>query len=93
MADVPAHLTERLTTRRDQPLIGVPIRQGADEVVQYFTSEAEADRALAHESADIERVPRLIGAWEHIDAEEGPDMLEELDRLRHESKPSPPLEL
>ena len=33
---------------------------------------------------------RLAGAWSHLDWEE---MVEALDRMRHESKPTPPIEL
>src|SRR4051812_38992429 len=34
----------------------------------------------------IQRALSAIGAWEHLDAEDGPDMLDELDRMRHETK-------
>ena len=44
------------------------------------------------DQTNIERVLGLIGAWEHFDAEGGPDMLDELDRMRHASPPSPPLD-
>ena len=93
MPDVPARRREGLTTRRSQPLIGVPAHQGAEEVVRYFTSEEEADLALSRDMTGIQRVLSLIGAWEHLDAEDGPDMLDELDRIRHESRPTPPFEL
>ena len=33
------------------------------------------------DQTNIERVLGLIGAWEHFDAEGGPDMLDELDRM------------
>lgn len=92
MPEVPAHLQAELATRRSQPLIGVPSHQGAEEVVRYFTSVEEADRALSDDGASIQRALSLIGAWEHLDAEDGPDMLDELDRIRHESKPTPPFE-
>ena len=94
MAEPAARLTPELTTRASQPLIGIPTTEDAEEVVRYFTSEADADRALAHQDRDgVQRALNLIGAWEHLDAEDGPDMLDELDRLRHESRPTPPLEL
>lgn len=93
MPDVPARRREGLTTRRSQPLIGVPAHQGAEEVVRYFTSEEEADLALSRDMTGIQRALSLIGAWEHLDAEDGPDMLDELDRIRHESRPTPPFEL
>ena len=35
----------------------------------------------------------LAGACADIDDEDGPDMLDELDRMRHASPPGPPLEL
>ena len=59
----------------------------------YFTSEEEADKALSRDTASIQRALSLAGAWKHIDDEGGPDMLDELDRMRHETKPTPPFEL
>jgi hypothetical protein len=82
-----------LTTRRGQPLIGVPSREGADEVVRYFTSEEEADKALSHDQSSIQRALSLAGAWAELDSEDGPDPLDELDKMRHASKPTPPFEL
>ena len=93
MAEAAAHGNEPLTTRQHEPLIGIPMPSGSEEIVQYFASEEAADRALAPDPASVERVLSLIGAWEHLDAEDGPDMLDELDRIRHTSKPTPPLEL
>lgn len=93
MAEPAARPHEGLTTRRSQPLIGVPTGEGADEVVRYFTSEEEADKALSQDAASIQRALSLAGAWKHIDDEDGPDMLDELDRMRHETKPTPPFEL
>ena len=93
MPELPAQPLEGLTTRRDQPLIGVPTKVGEEEVVRYFTSEEEADQALSKDRDSIQRALSLAGAWKHIDEEDGPDMLEELDRMRHETKPTPPFEL
>lgn len=89
----PARISQELTTRRSQPLIGVPVGEGTDEEVRYFTSEEEADEALGKDQASIQRALSLAGAWKHIDDEGGPDMLDELDRMRHETKPTPPFEL
>lgn len=89
----PAHLHHDLTPRRGRTLIGVPADDGADEDVRYFTSEEEADEILGKDRASIERALSLAGAWKHIDEEGGPDMLDELDRMRHETKPTPPFEL
>jgi len=74
-------------------LIGVPVGEGDDEAVRYFTSEEEADQALSQDKTNIQRALSAIGAWKHIDEEGGPDMLDELDRMRHETKPTPPFEL
>ena len=62
-------------------------------MVRYFTSEEEADEALSKDSASIRRALDLAGAWKHIDDEGGPDILDELDQMRHEVKPTPPFEL
>jgi hypothetical protein len=93
MSEPAAHLHEGFTTRRSQPLIGVPVGEGDEEVVRYFTSEEEADEALSKDKTNIQRALSAIGAWKHIDDEGGPDMLDELDRMRHETKPTPPFEL
>jgi hypothetical protein len=87
MREVPAHPGRGLSTRRNQPLIGVPVKEGDEEVVRYFSDEHEADRALARDS--IQRALSLAGAWEALDSD---DALDELDRIRHQSTPTPPLE-
>jgi hypothetical protein len=89
----PTHPRGRLTTRGRQPLIGIPKVEGTEEVVRYFTSDEEADRARASDRASIERALSLAGAWQELDAEDGPDPLDELDRMRHQSAPSPLLKL
>ena len=72
--------------RRDRPLIAVPMDQDGVEEVRYFVDEAAADAVLGQttQPAPI----KLAGVWSDLDAEA---MLNELDRLRHESKPTPPL--
>lgn len=70
----------------DQPLIGVPVRLNGKHNVRYFTDEDEADGALAHDS--IQAALRVAGAWSDLDWDEA---LAELDRIRHESKPTPPI--
>ncbi len=82
-----------LRARADQPLIAIPATEGSEEVVYYFTSEEDADQAFARDEDTICEALSLAGAWEHLDDEDGPDMLDELDRMRHASKPSPPLEI
>jgi hypothetical protein len=77
-----------MTVRSGQPLIGVIEQQNGLEVVRYFTDEVEADEALG--DAGIQQALSLAGAWKDIDSEE---FLDELDRIRHESKPTPPIDL
>jgi hypothetical protein len=75
-----------LFIRPDQPLIGVLIEEGGEELVQYF-SEDEAYSELA----DNTRIAlQLAGAWGDLDWQ---DMEQELERIRHETPPSPPLSL
>ena len=61
--------------------------EDGEEVVQYFTSEEEADRAAWHDESSIQRALSAIGAWSHLDLDFD-EMLDELDRIRHRSKPT-----
>ena len=70
----------------DQPLIGV---LDADlHQVHYFTAEEDADAALAADA--VTDALSLAGAWRDLEWEA---VVSDLDRLRHESKPTPPLSL
>lgn len=72
--------------RRSQPLLGIITEEDGQEVVHYFTDEAEA-RAFAQSLGP----PRsLAGAWSDLDWDE---VMSKLDRIRHESPPTPPIEL
>jgi hypothetical protein len=87
MAQTESGQAHSLTARPDQPLIGVPLEEDGQPVVRYFTDEDEADRALGDDS--VQQALALIGAWKDIDS---PDALDILDRIRHESKPTPPID-
>lgn len=76
------------TTHSDQPLIGILLQEDNEEVVQYFTEEAEAD--VANAARSINDVLKLAGVWKDLDWDE---MEKGLDRIRHESRPTPPLSL
>ena len=78
-----------MTVRVDQPLIGVIRQRNGQDVVEYFTDETNGDAATDH--ARRQRALGLLGAWSHLDDSE--DVLEELDRIRHQSRPTPPIEL
>jgi hypothetical protein len=81
-------LHPRLEVRADQPLIGIPLPTDGEEVTHYFTDDDAADAAVSDSA--IEDALSVIGAWSDIPWEE---MAEALDRIRHESKPTPPIDL
>jgi hypothetical protein len=75
-----------LTVPSNQPLIGVIEQQDGQEVTRYFTEEPEAVPADDAAQAAL----GVIGAWSDLDWDE---MERELDRIRHESPPTPPIDL
>jgi hypothetical protein len=77
-----------LLVQDNQPLIGIPFEEKGQEGVRYFTDEKAADAAIPHSTTQA--ALSVIGAWSDMDWEE---MVEALDRIRHESKPTPPIEL
>ena len=77
-----------LPVQDNQPLIGIPFEEQGHEVVRYFTDEKAADAAVPHSTTQA--ALSVIGAWSDLDWEE---MVEALDRMRHESKPTPPIEI
>ena len=76
------------TLTPNQPLIGIPFEENGQEVVRYFSEEAQADKAVSEDATQT--ALDLAGAWSDLDFDE---MLEALDHIRHDSKPTPPLEL
>ena len=77
-----------LTVREDQGLVGIVVAENGHQATRFFAEEDEADEAQA--DAGTQAALRAIGAWADLDWDEA---VEELDRIRHESKPSPPLDL
>ena len=55
---------------------------------EYFTDEEAVEAALP--AAGVQNALSLLGAWDDIDSD---DALEQLDRIRHGSKPTPPTDL
>jgi len=88
MAEQQIDQTSHFTARQDQALIGIIRRQDGKEFIDYFTAEEDADTAL--DKNRLQKILSLFGAWSDLDWETA---LEELDRIRHESKPSSPLSL
>jgi hypothetical protein len=69
-----------------QPLIGVITEEQGHEVVRYFTKEADADRVLIEDTTQA--ALSMAGVWSDLAWDE---LEQTLDRIRHESPPTPPL--
>ena len=85
--DQPARDAGSLTTWSNQPLVGVLSEQDGREIVRYFAGD-EAVRSSSDDT--LQAALRVIGAWADLDWDE---FSAELDRIRHESSPTPPIEL
>jgi hypothetical protein len=81
-----AHQQPAFTQTQNQPLIGIPFEENGKEVIRYFSEEELADQAVAVGAA--ESALQLAGAWSDLSWEE---MEESLDRIRHDSQPTPPI--
>ena len=77
-----------ITTSQNQPLIGIPFEENGKEVIRYFSEETQADHAVSNDAT--KKALELAGAWSDLDFDE---MLDTLDHIRHDSKPTPPIEL
>jgi hypothetical protein len=62
------------------------LRRKGKEVVRYFTEEEQVDQA----APGVAEALGLAGAWSDLDLDE---TLDSLERIRHEGKPTPPIEL
>jgi hypothetical protein len=56
-------------------------------VTHYFADEESADAALAQRR--VQAALSVIGAWSDLDWDEA---IAELDRIRHDSTPTPPID-
>ncbi len=77
-----------LVVSSDQPLIGIWHIENGRETVQYYCREEDAEEAISSETA--REALALAGAWSDLDWS---DLEEGLDRIRHESRPTPPISL
>ena len=86
MAIGQAHL-RRLVLRQDEALIALPeTRDGEEVTIYYIDGEATTEVPV---DDPIEDALALAGAWSHLDWDE---MESALDRIRHESSPTPPID-
>lgn len=73
----------------ESPLLAIIDEVDGQETVTYFTDERQLEEHVGHSS--IQDALRLAGAWKGLaDWEE---VFDQLDRIRHESRPTPPFEL
>jgi hypothetical protein len=79
-------MTHVLQNHTQSPLIGIIVEEKGKEVVRYFTEEEQVDQA----STGVAEALGLAGAWSDLDLDE---TLDSLESIRHESKPTPPIEL
>ncbi len=77
-----------LSVRADRPLIGVILQDDDEEIVRYFVEEQAADISIPQ--SVTQDALGVIGAWSDLDWDQ---MEEALDRIRHDSPPTPPIEL
>ena len=82
-----AHPERSMIVPDDRPLIGVFERQNGRDVVRYFADEDAADAAIPQTATQAALA--VIGAWSDLDWDEAIDAL---DRIRHEGKPTPPID-
>ena len=88
MTDTAFTPTPSFTLTGNQPLIGIPFEENGKEVVRYFSEETQADNAVSDDATQT--ALGLAGAWSDLSWEETE---KELDRIRHQSKPTPPFKL
>jgi hypothetical protein len=81
-------MTQSLQNQTHSPLIGIIFKENGHEVVRYFTEEKAADAAVSDRAT--QDALAVIGAWSDLDWDE---TVAALDRIRHESKPTPPIKL
>lgn len=71
------------------PLIGIPVEVNGQWMVRSFVGDPREDDPVEDERS-LEAALSVIGAWSDLDWESYAD---DLDRIRHESRPTPPIEL
>jgi len=79
-----------LIVERGQRVVAIPHTEDGREVVRYLIETESPTLAADNQWPESVRVAlRLAGAWHDLDWDETVDAL---DRIRHESQPTPPIE-
>lgn len=81
-----ARRASNLVVERDQAVVAIPLVENGREVVEYAVDPVEAATDQLPES--IQDAISLAGAWSDLDWD---DTVEALERIRHESRPTPPI--
>lgn len=79
---------QSLVARPGQRLIAIPDEEDGEPIVRYFVEQEAAQRFVDARMA-AGRPLSWIGAWSHLDDNE---VDPELDRIRHGSQPTPPID-
>jgi hypothetical protein len=87
MAEIPPNDSSSMTVGSNEPLVGVIVRRNGTELVHYTTDERALDQLSGQQS--MQRALDLAGAWSDLNWDE---MEQALDRIRHESRPTPPID-
>lgn len=88
MAEPKDRRVSSLWVSNNQPLIGVTTEEQGQERVCYFAEEEAAGMATSQRS--VQAALHLAGAWSDLNWQE---LEPALDRIRHQTPPSPSLEL
>ena len=79
-----------LVVERGQRVVAIPRFENGREVVRYVVEAESPERAATTPLPESVRIAlSLAGAWSDLDWDETVDAL---DRIRHESQPTPPIE-
>jgi hypothetical protein len=73
--------------QHDQPVLAIPLIENGREMVSYAVETESITPTSLPDS--VQDAPNLAGVWSDLDWDE---TVEALDRIRHESQPTPPIE-
>ena len=85
-----SHLPDLKRLAQEAKKTGKPylLRENSHDIALLTPVDTERKQQTNRQA--IEETLALAGSWKDLDFD---DMIEQLDRIRHESKPTPPLEL
>lgn len=76
-----------LLVERDQAVIAIPLIENGRDVVRYAVETGTP--TPAHLPGSVQDALDLAGVWSDLDWDE---TVEALERIRHESQPTPPID-